>query len=178
MKFKILSSEIITRGRVFDIRRDQVRYPDGRTSNYDIIVHSGAVTIVPVNDDREIWFVRQYRHATGETLLELPAGTLEEAEPPEVCANRELREEIGYAAGKMRPLGAFFLAPGYSNEYMHIFLATQLKHDPLKPDADEFLQAESHPVANIFNMLENDEFKDAKTIAALALARPYLETLE
>lgn len=176
MKFKILSSEIITHGRIFEVRRDQVRYPDGRVTDYDIIIHAGAVTIVPINDKGEIWFVRQYRHAIGETLLELPAGTLEEGELPEVCANRELREEIGYAAGNLRPLGAFFLAPGYSSEYMHIYLATQLIHDPLKPDADEFLQVETLPIANVLNMIENDEFKDAKTIAALSLARPYLES--
>lgn len=176
MKFEIISSEIITHGRIFDVRRDQVRYPDGQVADYDIIVHAGAVTMVPIDGDGNIWFVRQYRHAAGETLLELPAGTLEEDEPPELCANRELREEIGYAASNLRQIGAFFLAPGYSNEYMHIFLATQLKHDPLQPDAGEFLQTEVHPAAKVLNMIENDEFRDAKTIAALSLARPYLES--
>lgn len=175
MKFEILSSEIILHGRVFELRRDHVRYPDGRTADYDIIIHAGAVTIVPIDGDGNVWFVRQYRHATGEILLELPAGTIEEGEKPEICAARELREEIGYSAGNLRQLGAFYLAPGYSNEYMYIFLATQLNQDPLETDEDEFIQTEAHPASKVIAMMENGEFNDAKTIAALSLARPYLE---
>ena len=176
MKFEILSSEILINGRVFDVRRDHVRYPDGRESDYDIIVHSGAVTLVPINGDGEIWFVRQYRHATGKTLLELPAGAIEKEEQPEDCAERELREEIGYAAGSLLKLGEFYLAPGYSNELMHIYLATQLTYDPLQPDAHEFLQTEVYKSSDIYSMLKNSEFKDAKTIAALCLALPHLNS--
>jgi len=175
MKFEILSSEIILQGRVFEVRRDRVRYPDGRAADYDIVIHAGAVTIVPIDGDGNVWFVSQYRHAAGETLLELPAGTLEEGEKPEFCAARELREETGYAAGKLRQLGAFYVAPGYSNEYMHLFLATQLNHDPLEPDEDEFIQTEAHPASKVITMMKNGEFNDAKTIAALSIARSYLE---
>ncbi len=176
MKFEILSSDILINGRVFDLRRDHVRYPDGRESDYDIIVHSGAVTLVPVNGDGEIWFVRQYRHATGETLLELPAGTIDEEEQPEDCAERELREEIGYAAGSLIKIGEFYLAPGYSNELMHIFFASQLTYDPLQPDAHEFLQTEVYKSSDVFSMLKISEFKDAKTIAALCMVLPHLNS--
>lgn len=174
MRYETLSSENVAHFRVFKIQQDRVRYPDGREGVYDIVKHAGAVTMVPIDDDGNIWFVRQYRHAVGETLLELPAGTLEADEHPEDCAHRELREEIGYAADNLRKLGEIFLAPGYSSEIMHLFLATQLERSPLAPDADEFLQAEAHRVSDVLTMLKNGGFRDAKTIAALSIARPFL----
>ena len=120
-------------------------------------------------------FVRQYRHAAGLDLLELPAGTLDEGEEPLECAKREIREETGMAAGKMELLGGFYLAPGYSTEYMHVYLATGLSHDPLEADADEFLTVERIPMAEALQMFERGEIQDAKSLAAVLLARKYLE---
>jgi ADP-ribose pyrophosphatase len=178
MSFSLLHSETIYQGRAFAVRRDEVRLPDGKTAQLDIVAHSGAVTLVPVDEQGRIWFVRQYRHAAGERLLELPAGTLEPAEAPEVCAARELREEIGMAAGALQKLGESFLAPGYSTEMMHFFLATDLQHAPLAHDSDEFLNVEHIPIARAFELAHAGQLRDAKSLAALLLARPYLPKVQ
>jgi ADP-ribose pyrophosphatase len=135
------------------------------------------VVLIPVDADRNILFVRQYRHAAGLNLLELPAGTLDEGEAPEACAHREMREETGMAAGKLEYLGGFYLAPGYSTEYMHVYLGTKLNHDPLEADADEFLTVEAIPIGKALEMAENGELPDAKSLAAFLLARPALERM-
>jgi ADP-ribose pyrophosphatase len=108
-------------------------------------------------------------------LLELPAGTLEEGEDPAVCAAREIREETGFAANKIEKIGDFYLAPGYSTEFMHVYLAQDLRHDPLEADADEFLSVEKIPFAEAVQMAERGEMPDAKSLAALLLARSHLK---
>lgn len=175
MPFDLLKSEIVYPGRAFTIRRDFVRLPDGRETKFDIVEHHGSVVLIPVDPAGNILFVRQYRHAAGLDLLELPAGTLDEGEAPEACARREVREETGMAAGKLELLGGFYLAPGYSTEYMHVYLATGLHPDPLEADADEFLQVESIPLARAIKMAENGEIPDAKSLASFLLALPHLE---
>ena len=175
MKYQTLQSEAMYQGRAFGVRRDQVRLPNGQTARLDIVEHVGAVTILPVDEDKRIWFVQQYRHAAAQQLLELPAGTLEPGEQPEACARREIREEIGLAAENMQKIGEFFLAPGYSTEYMVVFLATNLHPDPLPQDHDEFLRVETHSVAEVYRMVEQGEIQDAKTLAALMLGRGWLD---
>jgi ADP-ribose pyrophosphatase len=174
MKFELLRSEIIFQGRAFDIRRDHLKTPSGRTAKYDIIEHHGSVVLVPIDTSGNVHFVRQYRHATGGDLLELPAGTLEPGEEPLECARREIREEIGMAASNLREIGSFFLVPGYSTEYMHVFLATGLREDPLPPDADEYLEVERIPFIKALEMARKGEIPDAKSLAALLLAQHYL----
>jgi ADP-ribose pyrophosphatase len=175
MPFELLKSEIVHPGRAFTVRRDTLRMPDGRETRFDIIEHIGSVSILPVDEQGNLLFVRQYRQAAGMDLLELPAGTLDVGEPPEACAHRELREETGMAAGKLELLGGFFLAPGYSTEYMHVYLATGLYPDPLEADADEFLSVEAIPVGTALAMARRGDIPDAKTLAALLLALPNLE---
>jgi len=176
MPFELIKSEIILQGRAFKIRRDHLKTPDGRETKYEIVEHGGSVVIIPVDEQGNIWFVRQYRHAAGMDLLELPAGTRDSVdEPYEECAAREIREETGMEAGKLEDLGKFYLAPGYSTELMGVFLATNLKHNPLDPDADEFLSVEKMPVKDAIAMAERGEMPDAKSLAALLLARPHLE---
>ncbi|MFA5874921.1 MAG: NUDIX hydrolase [Anaerolineales bacterium] len=175
MAFELLRSEIVYPGRAFTIRRDTLRLPDGRETRFDIVEHIGSVVIVPVDDEGNLLFVRQYRHAAGLDLLELPAGTLDEGEAPEACARREVREETGMAAGKLELLGGFYLAPGYSTEYMYVYLATDLRYDPLEADADEFLSVERVPFTKALAMCERGEIPDAKSLAAFLLAREYLE---
>ena len=172
--FRLIRSETTYRGRVLNVRRDQVRLPDGRSVHLDVIEHAGSVTLVPVDEANRIWFVRQYRHAAGEYLLELPAGMLEEGEPPVQCARREIREEIGMAAGRLEQLGSFFLAPGYSTETMVVFLARDLHTDPLEVDADEIISVEQIPVDRVYRMSQAGEIRDAKSLAALHLAQPFL----
>ena len=174
MKFELLKSENTYTGRAFSVRRDHLLTPSGATVKYDIIEHIGSVSIVPVDEDGQIYFVRQYRHAAQMDLLELPAGTLEPGEPPEEAALREIREEIGMAAQNIQEIGSFYLAPGYSTELMHVFLARGLTHDPLDPDADEYLSVEKLPVAAALRLAEGGQMQDAKSMAALFLARPFL----
>lgn len=174
MKFETLQRETVYQGKAFDVHRDKVLLPNGQSTQLDIVEHVGAVTILPLDEQGRIWFVRQYRHPAAQQLLELPAGTLEPGEPPEACALREIREETGQAAGEMRKLGEFFLAPGYSTETMHVFLATKLRPDPLPSDSDEFLSVETRPVAEVLQMVERGEIQDGKTLAALMLARRWL----
>jgi ADP-ribose pyrophosphatase len=174
MKFQLVKSESTYKGRAFSVRRDHLQTPTGNLVQYDIIEHIGSVSLVPVDDDGQMYFVRQYRHAAQMDLLELPAGTLEPGEPPQEAAAREIREEIGMAAKKLVEIGSFYLAPGYSTELMHVYLATGLSHDPLDPDADEYLSVEKMPVAAAYQLAETGQMLDAKSLAALILAKPYL----
>lgn len=174
MRFETIKSELRFQGRVFDVRRDQVKLPNGQTTDLDVVVHGGAVVAVPVDADGNLWFVRQYRHAAGVELLELPAGSVEEGEDLVEGARRELQEEIGMSAGSIEKIGAFYLAPGYSTELLHIFLARDLSSDPLPRDDDEFLQVEQYPIAEAYRMAETGVLQDAKSLAALFLVRPLL----
>jgi ADP-ribose pyrophosphatase len=175
MKFELLKSEITYAGRAFSVRVDHLMTPSGNTVKYDIVQHIGSISIVPVDENGQLYFVRQYRQAAQKELLELPAGTLEVGEPPAEAAAREIREEIGMAAKNIKEIGSFYLAPGYSTELMYVFLATGLTHDPLDPDADEYLSVEKMSATKAFELAENGQLQDAKSLAALLLAKPYIQ---
>ncbi|MBI1792838.1 MAG: NUDIX hydrolase [Chloroflexi bacterium] len=175
MPFELLKSEPLFQGRAFKIRRDTLKTPGGNETKFDIVEHGGSVIVIPIDADGNMLFVRQYRHAAGMDLLELPAGTRNSGEPHDVCAAREMREETGMAAGKLEHIGDFYLAPGYSTEFMAVFLATELIHDPLEADEDEFLQVEKIPIKKAIEMAERGQMPDAKSLAALFLARPQLK---
>ncbi len=177
MSFEIQKSELIYTGKAFDVRRDQVRLPAGKTTSIEVVVHPGAVTIIPIDAQGRILFVRQYRHAVGQELLELPAGTLGEGENPENCAQREIREETGMSAAKLEKIGEFYLVPGYSTEYMHIYLASDLKSEPLPGDEDEFITVEAVASSAIPDLIAQGVLRDAKSLAALFLAEPYLKDM-
>jgi ADP-ribose pyrophosphatase len=177
MPFELIKSESILQGRAFKIRRDHLKTPDGRETQFEIVEHGGSVIIIPIDSNGNIHFVRQYRHAAGMDLLELPAGTREGDEPYEDCAAREIREETGMEAGKLQKVGEFYLAPGYSTEFMGVFLATDLKHNPLDADDDEFLEVEKIPILKTFELANKGEMPDAKSLAALFLAKPFLENI-
>ncbi len=174
MPFELLRSETLLKGRAFLIRRDYLKTPDGRETKFDIIEHGGSVILVPMDKNGRLLFVRQYRHAAGGALLELPAGTLEAGEDPAVCAARELREETGFAADNLEKIGDFYLAPGYSTEFMHVYLARELRPAPLEADADEFLSVEALSFDTAIQMALRGEIPDAKSLAALLLAQPRL----
>jgi ADP-ribose pyrophosphatase len=177
MPIEYLNSEPIYEGRAFKVQRDTVRLPDGRVHHFDVVEHVPAVTLVPVDQAGKMYFVRQYRSGLRDMLLELPAGVLNSGEEPEVCALREVREEIGMAAGKIEAIGEVYLSPGYSTEYMYFYLATELYASPLEHDEDEFLDIEAIPVDQAYAMAEAGSLKDGKTLAALLLARPRLKDL-
>jgi ADP-ribose pyrophosphatase len=162
-----IETQLVYQGSAFKVSRDRVRFPNGRETNFDIVHHNDAVTIAPLTDDGAIWFIRQYRYPAGQMLLELPAGVMEDGENPLISAQRELREEIGLAAKELKMLGGCFLAAGYSNEYMHIFLATGLYPNPLPGDENEFLEAEKIPLAQAMELARTGAIQDAKSLAAL-----------
>lgn len=164
-----LESERIYYGRLIGLRRDKVQLPDGRTSIREVVVHPGAVAIVPLLDDGKVVLVRQYRHAVGKILMEIPAGTLHPNEAAEECALRELQEETGYTAGKLEHLTSMYLAPGYSTELLHVFLATKLSPASGEKDEDEFVAPVAVPLEEVISQIGEGKIQDAKTVAALLL---------
>ncbi len=170
MSPKLLSSNTIYKGRVFDIRVDEIRKGDVEYKR-EIVVHKGSAVIIPVFDDNTVALVRQFRHAAGKYLLEIPAGTLEKGEDPQTGAVRELEEEIGVTAGKIEKLSEFYISPGFLTEKMYLFLATGLTETSQKLEADELLTIERSTFPRAFEMIQNGEIEDAKTIVGLMLAR-------
>jgi ADP-ribose pyrophosphatase len=171
--FEILHTQVLYRGPVFDVRKDDLRLPSGRIFQIDVVDHREAVTIIPIDHQGMVWFIRQYRHPVKKILLELPAGVTETGESPEVSARREIREEIGMSAGRMIGIGGFYLAPGYSTEYMHIYLATDLQPDPLPGDEDEFISIVKFSAKESLILVENGQLQDSKSLIALTWARPH-----
>ena len=175
MKFETIQSSKMYQGRAFSVRVDEVRLPNGASTYLDIVEHVNAVTILPIDTDGQIWFVRQYRHPAGVEILELPAGTLEDGEDPMACAHREIQEEIGMGAGSLQEIGSYFLAPGYSTEYMFVYLARDLFPSSLPRDEDEFLTVVRYPLSRVFEWARSGEIQDAKTLASLLLVQPFLD---
>ncbi len=171
---EIIGSKIVYRGKAFDVRKDHLLFSNGYREALDIVVHRESVILIPVDENGDIWFIRQYRHATGQELLELPAGVMEAGEVPDFTAGREIREEIGMAAGQLQALGSFFLAPGYTTENMYVFMATELSYSPLKPDEGEVISIVKVSADKAIQMAESGQIHDAKSLAALMLARPHL----
>jgi ADP-ribose pyrophosphatase len=167
---KVVNSEIKYRGRAFTVRVDEVEVRPGHTSRLDIIEHPHAVTVLPLDHEGKVWFVRQYRHASGQTLLELPAGTLNPGEEPALAANRELQEEIGMRAEQLEEFATFYLAPGYSSELMHVFVATGLSPSALQQDDDEVITVEKVAAGQVLALAERGEVRDAKSLVAVLLA--------
>ena len=175
MAFTEIKRERQYTGHVFDVAKVYLRLPNGNERYYDLVEHGNSITILPIDAENNIYFVRQHRIGAGGELLELPAGVLDEGEAPLESAQRELREEIGLAAGKLQELGGFYLAPGYTDEYMTIFLASELHDSPLDPDEDEFLGVEKIPACGVYQRVHSGGIQDGKTLAALLLAEPYID---
>ena len=168
---RTLSSKQVFDGKIVKVFVDDVRLPDGREARWERVVHPGAVGIVPLLGDGMVVLVRQYRHAIGNVLLEIPAGKLEEGEPPDVCARRELAEEVGYRAGKMVKLAEFYNSPGFCDEYFHLFLARELEEGRAEAEPDEFFQVEAVHLEEAFDMISAGEVRDAKTIIGITLTK-------
>lgn len=171
---KILASEKVFDGRVVKLFIDDVRLPDGRQARWERVAHPGAVGIVPLLDDATVLMVRQYRHAVGGVLLEIPAGKLDSPESPLETANRELAEEIGKKAGKMLKLAEFYNSPGYADEYFHLYLARELADEEGEPEPDEFLEVEAVSLGRALDMVSSGAIRDAKSIIGLTLTLLFL----
>lgn len=165
---KLLSSETIFKGRIFDIRVDTIREGEIEYKR-EIVVHQGSAVIVPVFGDGTVALVRQYRHAAGSYQLELPAGGIEPGETFEQAAARELEEEIGFRAGKIEKLTEFYVSPGFLTEKMYVFLATELTATVQSLDDDEIVEIARIPLADAVQMVHDGRIEDAKTIAGLLL---------
>ena len=172
-----MTSEIVYRGRVFEIHKDKIA--DGEnTYEREVITHNGSAVILPLFDDGTVALVRQYRHPAGEELLELPAGALEENEDPERGSLRELEEEIGVVAGKLELLAQFYVSPGFLSEKMFLYLATGLTETQQNLDEDEFVEIVRLPLSVAAEMARRNEIKDAKTIIGLIFAEASVRKAE
>ena len=164
---KTITSKLLHQGKNFSFKTDEVQLPNGKTTTRDTVDHPGAVAIVPILDDGRILLVKQYRYATGKELLEIPAGTLEKGEAPDSCARRELKEETGYTAGSIKKILTMYAAPGYSNEVLHLYFATDLKAGDQSAEEDESIAIEAHGPDELLDMMEKNTIEDAKTIAGI-----------
>ncbi len=168
---KILDSQKVFEGRVFNVTVDTVSEGE-LTYKREVVHHHGSAVIVPVHDDGTVVLVRQYRHPAVRYLLEIPAGTLADGERPEVGAARELQEELGLTAARLEKLSEFFVSPGFLEEKMWVFLATDLSEGKQLLDEDEILDIVRLPIAEALEMITSGEIQDAKTIIGLMLAAP------
>src|SRR5438067_2935986 len=164
---KLLSSRIAYKGNHIQVREDRVIEPAGHECSREIVVHPGAVCIVarPTADD--VILIRQYRHATGRELLEIPAGTLHDGEDPRECAIRELEEEAGYRAAEMVERARFWTTPGFTTEFMYLYEATGLTKTQINPDDDEVIEVDIVPRSKALQMIDDGEIQDAKSILGL-----------
>lgn len=167
-----LDSRRVYTGRVVRLDVDHVRFPDGSTGQLEIIRHPGAAAIVPcVSDppgkDPTILLIRQYRYAAGGFLWEVPAGTLDPGEDPETCARRELLEEAGVRAARLEPLTSIFTTPGFTDEVIHLYLASGLEQGTPLRERDEFIEVVPQPLSTVLARIRAGEVRDAKSIVAI-----------
>ena len=156
------------------VSHERVKLPNGHEMWLDIVHHPGAAAVVPFTADGEIALIRQYRHAAGGTILEVPAGKLDAREPPERCAARELAEEAGFRAGRIVSLGSIWTTPGFTDEVIHLYIARDLTAVKQNLDHDEVLTVERVPFTEAIAMIRDGRLVDAKSICALLLAQDRL----
>jgi len=168
---EFLDSKLVFSGRVFSVTVDTVREGD-KTYVREVVHHPGSAVILPAFEDGTIALVRQYRHPAVRYLLELPAGTLNDQERPEECAARELEEELGLVAGKLEKTSEFFVSPGFCEEKMWLYLATDLTETQQRLEDDELIEVVRLPIDRALQMITDGEIEDAKTIIGLMLAAP------
>lgn len=160
-------SKIVFDGRLFQVQRRRVTTHGGAKHTLDFVVHRGSVTIVPLVERQSVCMIRSHRPAVGETLYELPAGTLEAGEDPDAAARRELEEETGYRDGKWRKLLEFYTSPGFLTERMHLYVAEDLTAGPARPEADEDIAVEIVAWDEAIAMIADGKIIDGKTLVGL-----------
>ena len=169
MSVKVHKTTTLYTGKIFDVVLEKVTLPNGAVKDREIVRHPGAAAMVPLLDDGRVVLIKQYRHAVGEFVWEIPAGTLEPEEAPMACARRELVEETGYEAANLEKLTEILPAPGYTDEHIHIFLATGLQAVDQRLEDDEVLELQPTVLETALAMVAQGEIRDAKTIAGLFL---------
>jgi ADP-ribose pyrophosphatase len=168
----LISSDRRYQGRVIDLDLDTVQFPDGSRGQLEMIRHPGASAVVPIlgdprSDDPDVLLLRQFRHAADGYIWEIPAGRLDPGESPELCAARELAEEAGMRSGRLERLTTILTTPGFTDERIHLFLASDLTEVPHRHEADEFMEVRRLPWSRVTAMVEAGEIQDAKTLVAL-----------
>lgn len=166
-------------GRIVHLRVEQVRFPDGSTGEREIVRHPGAAAVLPVvgrldEPDPEVLLIRQYRYATGGTICETPAGIPEEGESWEACARRELEEETGWRAGTLTKMTRVYTTPGFTDEVIHLFVASELEEGRTDRDEDEFMEVLRVPFSRALAMVREGEIEDAKSVSCVLFARSFV----
>ncbi len=167
---KEIKSEMIYKGTLLGLRRDTVKLPDGRQSTREVVEHPGAVAVVAITKDKELVMVRQFRKPTGKVLLEVPAGVPKKKESPEDCARRELEEETGFHAKKVRKIWEGYASPGYSDELIQFCLAEDMTRMKQKTEEDEFIEVDLVDLDLCVDLLKNGKIRDNKTMIGIMIA--------
>lgn len=167
---KTIAEKHIYSGNIINVELVTVTLPDGRQATRDIVMHPGASAVIPLNEKGELYMVRQYRKPIEAVSLEIPAGKLDHGEDPQICAERELKEETGLSANKITHLASVHSTPGFSNEILHLYAATGLSEGESCADTDEFISTEKFAVTQLEDMVLNGEITDAKSIIGIFLA--------
>jgi ADP-ribose pyrophosphatase len=170
MKENQISTKKIFQGRLLGLRVDTVELPSGKQSTREIVEHPGAVAVVAVTKDKELVLVRQFRKPVGDVLLEIPAGVTKKGESGEDCARRELEEETGYHAKKVRKIWEGYATPGYSDEVIQYYLAEDMNLMKQKTEEDEFIEVDVVDIDACVDMLKNGKIKDNKTMIGITIA--------
>ena len=170
-----LSSTELYRGKIITLNRDGVRFPDGSTAEFDVARHSGAAAVIPflndpLGEEPQILLMRQYRYAADGYIYEIPAGRLDEGESPEACALRELKEETGCSAERIEPLTTILTTPGFTDEVIHLFMATGITHGEHNREADEFVDLMVVRLSEALELVREGQITDSKTALALMFA--------
>jgi ADP-ribose pyrophosphatase len=171
-----VSTRTVHVGHSFTLRVEDAHLPNGRRVPLDVVRHPGASAVVPFVANDRVLLIHQYRHATGTTIWEVPAGKLD-GDPPEVCAARELEEEAGRRAGRLERLGSIWTSPGFTDEVIHLFAAFELTEVPSRPEEDEVIEVVETPFAEALEMVWRGELRDAKSALALIHAARHLGVL-
>jgi ADP-ribose pyrophosphatase len=166
-EFETVTENSVYKGSIFEVFSDSVRLPNGNVAERQYVKHSGSVAILPVADDGTIYLVEQFRYPARGAIYEVPAGTLDPGEGRDACAARELTEETGLRAGRMESLISFFLCPGYSDERISLYRATELEQAEMNPDENEIIEPRAMPLEEAIEMVRDGRIVDAKTIAAV-----------
>lgn len=164
-----LNSKKMYEGKILTLTVDNVRLPNGKEATREVILHNGGVTIIAQPDPSKVVLIKQFRYTIGKVFWELPAGRLNQNEDPVLAAKRELKEETGYIAKSLEPLGIVYPLPGYSTEVLYFFRATDLIDDEPEPDPDENIEVKVMDLKQAWQMVKDGEIRDAKTIAGIGL---------
>ena len=173
MNEETIDSKLIYEGKILSLRVDTVKGPNG-VSKREIIDHSQAVTIIPYQKPGSIYLIHQFRKPTEQILIELPAGCMESNEEPIVAAARELKEETGFTASSLTKVGEMYMAPGFCNEYMHFYIAEELKSGETDMDLDEYMEMKEYSLSELKEMIKEKKIIDAKTVLGVYFIEEYI----